>query len=598
MHHSFISALIAVVSAVQAAAQLSGKVGPSTSRADKAAVKTCNVMDYGATADAKTDNGPAIQKAWDDCSAGGGEVYIPEGDYGLGTWLKLSSKKAMSFRLDGTLYRIGTDGGNMLFFQHMQDFEMYSSNSKGAIQGYGYEFHKNDEYGPRILRFYDVKGFSIHDVALVDAPAFHFSLDTCSDGEVYNMAIHGGARGGLDGIDVWGSNIWIHDVEVSNKDECVTVKNPSDHLLIENIFCNWSGGCAMGSLGTDTDIHDIEYTNVYTHNSNQMYMFKSYGGSGTVSNVALNNFIGHSNAYTLDLDATWSSMKPIEGDGILYTNMSFSGWSGTCANGRQRGPIKFNCPPDVPCTDMLVEDFNVWTETGSTVEHGCKNAYGSGVCLKEGAEAGAFTTTQTVTAASGYSTQTMDGELSTGLGLSVSIAIPTIRASYFPGVPVISARMADSAGESKDAVSDATSVKEAAPVETSAPAAAASSTEDATSIETPAPVVEASSAEDSAPVQTSAPEAAPVVDVTSAENSAPVQTGGPFFPPFQSFGGPNMPDFALATTLETAIKPTETQVVPDTETETSLPASESSVKKPSGSSSCNAKRRQRSQANY
>ncbi|RSL72937.1 hypothetical protein CEP53_000967 [Fusarium sp. AF-6] len=613
MHHSFISALIAVGSAVQAAAQLSGKVGPSTSRADKAAVKTCNVMDYGATADATTDNGAAIQKAWDDCSAGGGEVYIPEGDYGLGTWLKLSSKNAMSFRLDGTLYRIGTDGGNMLFFQHMEDFEMYSSNSKGAIQGYGYEFHKNDEYGPRILRFYDVKGFSIHDVALVDAPAFHFSLDTCSDGEVYNMAIHGGARGGLDGIDVWGSNIWIHDVEVSNKDECVTVKNPSDHLLIENIFCNWSGGCAMGSLATDTDIHDIEYTNVYTHNSNQMYMFKSYGGSGTVSNVALNNFIGHSNAYTLDLDATWSSMSPVEGDGILYTNMSFSGWSGTCANGKQRGPIKFNCPPDVPCTDMLVEDFNVWTDSGSTVEYGCKNAYGSGVCLKEGAEAGAFTTTQTVTAASGYSTQTMDGELSTGLGLSVSIAIPTIRASYFPGVPAISARMADSADASQGAVSDATSVQEAAPVETSAAAVAASSVDDATSIETAAPIVEASSAEDAAsietaapvveessaedssPIHTSTPEAAPVVDVTSAENSAPVRTRGPF-PGFQSFGGPNMPNFALATTLETAVKASETQALPDAETETSLPATESSGKNPSGSSSCNAKKRRRSQA--
>jgi rhamnogalacturonan hydrolase len=73
----------------------------------------------------------------------------------------------------------------------------------------------DDEYGPRILRFYDVKGFSIHDVALVDAPAFHFSLDTCSDGEVYNMAIHGGARGGLDGIDVWGSNICKSQVSVN-----------------------------------------------------------------------------------------------------------------------------------------------------------------------------------------------------------------------------------------------------------------------------------------------------------------------------------------------------------------------------------------------
>lgn len=38
------------------------------------------------------------------------------------------------------------------------------------------------------------------------------------------MIIRGGSEGGLDGIDIWGSNIHVHDVEVSNKDECVTVK--------------------------------------------------------------------------------------------------------------------------------------------------------------------------------------------------------------------------------------------------------------------------------------------------------------------------------------------------------------------------------------
>ncbi|KAF4998786.1 hypothetical protein FDECE_11714 [Fusarium decemcellulare] len=552
MHHSFFSALIAVGSAVQAAAQLSGKVGALTSASDKAAVKTCNIMDYGATADAKTDNGPAIQKAWDDCSAAGGEVYVPEGDYGLSTWLKLSSKSPMSFRLDGIIYRIGTDGGNMLFFQHMEDFELYSSTSKGAVQGYGYEFHKNDEYGPRILRFYDIRSFSIHDVALVDAPAFHFSLDTCSDGEVYNMAIHGGARGGLDGIDVWGSNIWIHDVEVSNKDECVTVKNPSDHLLIENIFCNLSGGCAMGSLGTDTDIHDIEYTNVYTHSSNQMYMFKSYGGSGTVSNVALNNFIGHSNAYTLDLDATWSSMDPIDGQGILYTNMSFSGWSGTCANGRQRGPIKFNCPPDVPCTDMQVEDFNVWTEEGDTVEYWCNNAYGSGACLKEGSEAGAFTTTQTVTAASGYSTQTMDGELTAGLGLSASIAIPTIRASYFPGVPAISPRVANAAKESDAVVDDSTG--------------------------SAAPVAEETSS------------VVAVADTTSADTSTPVETSAPAFTAIESSGAPEQPLFLSATTLETALKPSETQDLSESAV-VSAPSSSETSAEPKRPSLCKARRR-------
>ena len=38
------------------------------------------------------------------------------------------------------------------------------------------------------------------------------------------MAIRGADIGGSDGIDVSGSNIWIHDVMVTNRDECVTVK--------------------------------------------------------------------------------------------------------------------------------------------------------------------------------------------------------------------------------------------------------------------------------------------------------------------------------------------------------------------------------------
>jgi len=49
-------------------------------------------------------------------------------------------------------------------------------------------------------------------------------LDTVTNGEVYNVIIRGGNEGGLDGIDVWGTNMWIHDVEVTNKDECVTIK--------------------------------------------------------------------------------------------------------------------------------------------------------------------------------------------------------------------------------------------------------------------------------------------------------------------------------------------------------------------------------------
>lgn len=254
-----------------------------------------------------------------------------------------------------------------------------------------------------------------------------------------------------------------------------------------------------------------------------MYMFKSYGGSGTVNNVALKNFAGHSNAYTLDLDAQWSSMKPIAGDGILYTNMTFSGWSGTCADGHQRGPIKFNCPADVPCTDMQVDDFTVRSNKGDTVEHVCKNAYGSGACLKKG-DGGAYTTTQTVDAASA-ATPTMDGEIENGLGLTVSIAIPTIRPSFFPGVAAISPRMAD-----------ASKAQATARVETSVP------TEAETAADTSAV------ADVTAPINTSA----------ASSTSAAVSEVTPVATSTASTDAPNSLLPEEHSTLETAVKASKT----------------------------------------
>lgn len=32
----------------------------------------------------------------------------------------------------------------MIFVEHTTDFEFYSGNSKGAIQGYGYVFHSGE----------------------------------------------------------------------------------------------------------------------------------------------------------------------------------------------------------------------------------------------------------------------------------------------------------------------------------------------------------------------------------------------------------------------------------------------------------------------
>lgn len=48
----------------------------------------------------------------------------------------------------------------------------------------------------------------------------------------------------------------------------------------------------MGSFGSDTNVSDITYRNIYTWSSNNMMLIKSNGGSGFVENVLLENFIG------------------------------------------------------------------------------------------------------------------------------------------------------------------------------------------------------------------------------------------------------------------------------------------------------------------
>lgn len=129
-------------------------IGPLTSADTKWATKVCDITNYGAVADGKTDTGPAILDAFNAC-ASGGVVNIPLGTFALETWVTLSGGNAWAINLEGVIVRTGTAGGNMIYIEHSTDFEIYSSRGEGAIQGYGYEFLSQGEYGPRLLRLYD-----------------------------------------------------------------------------------------------------------------------------------------------------------------------------------------------------------------------------------------------------------------------------------------------------------------------------------------------------------------------------------------------------------------------------------------------------------
>jgi rhamnogalacturonan hydrolase len=417
-----------------ASAQLSGSVGPTSSSSSKRNT-ICNVLNYGGSI-GSNDIGPAIQSAFDNCVVknSGSTLYLPPGSYNMATWVTLNHGTKWAFQMDGVIHRTSTTGGHMIIAENANDFEFYSSNSAGAIQGNGYQARNA---GPRLFRCISCTNFSIHDLIFVDSPEFHVIIQDGTNGEIYNLAIRGTDLGGSDGIDVSGTNMWIHDVEVTNRDECVTTKNTASYFLIERIWCNQSGGSAIGSLSSGTAIHDIIYRNIYTNGGNQMMMIKSYGGDGYVKNVLFQNFIGHGTAYALDINQYWGNEAA--GNGVALSNITFENWDGIVVDGVQRSPINIICADGAPCTNINLKNVNMWSSTNAATNK-CQSAYGTGSCLKGGSGGSYGATTTTVAKPAGYTTPpTLSGDLANGFATNSPIPIPTIPSTYYPGLPQISA---------------------------------------------------------------------------------------------------------------------------------------------------------------
>jgi rhamnogalacturonan hydrolase len=186
--------------APQASSQLIGPVGATTPLHKK--TRVCNILDFGGVADNSTDVAPSIIDAFDKCvkRQPGSRLVVPAGNYLLKQSIVLSKGTNWAFQLDGliTAEYVGDSTGTSNFlvprelilegFAGVQalnstineegdgkfleiliviinglrclglfaacdanemiavDFEFYSENGLGAIQGQGYLYRIAREY--------------------------------------------------------------------------------------------------------------------------------------------------------------------------------------------------------------------------------------------------------------------------------------------------------------------------------------------------------------------------------------------------------------------------------------------------------------------
>jgi len=347
----------------------------------------CNVLDYGAKADNKTDIGPAIISAYQNCikKSPGSTILIPSGEFLLNSVVELGGTDYI-VQLDGTItLAFNTKlSGYMITFSNCNGVSLTGT---GKIYGQGNLWRPNGDLSkypsrPRLVRFLNSNNCKVNGIQLINAPMFHLVIDG-NNNEVWNVVVTADIIGETDAFDISGENNYIHDVEVTNGDECVTVKTPTKNFLAENIICHYTAGCNMGSFGnapTNAAVSGVYYRNVTMYNSEAGAQIKTYPNNlGYVSNITYEDFKLVEVDYPMVINLFWcphTNCPPSTGT-LTISDVTFRNFQGT-ENGNSRPAVLLDCIPGHECTNIVFTNIDVTASNGAATHDSITNACGSG----------------------------------------------------------------------------------------------------------------------------------------------------------------------------------------------------------------------------
>ncbi|KNF03513.1 hypothetical protein, variant [Puccinia striiformis f. sp. tritici PST-78] len=247
-------------------------------------------------------------------------------------------------------------------------------NGQGTFHGYGDLYRPGGNINhlpqrPRLVRFENCQDVDYSGFNLLDAPLYHLVVAYGTNFKIHDFRISSTDIGETDGIDLSGKNIHVHDVEIKTGDECVTAKSPMDTLLVENIRCINTDGCAIGSFGPSTKgytIQNVLYRNVTLSNASNGVVVKSYSSAeGIIRNITYMDFTLDNVGYPIKFDNTWGetlkkTKRSIIGSGQgsqRWSDAKFINFRGT--GNKYRPLVTLNCPTTYPCRDFKFQNIQL-----------------------------------------------------------------------------------------------------------------------------------------------------------------------------------------------------------------------------------------------
>ena len=294
-----------------------------------------NVKDYGATGRKSDDARPALQKAIDACGkAGGGQVYVPPGEYTSGQ-LHLRSGVRLFVEAGATIYATldssQYDGAKNAALIYGEDLHDIALEGAGTLDGQSaYEWHLNDitdhyilsnqrqmeaagkpllrsfpagfpkeNVYPRmvlLLRCVDVR---IAGLKFLRSRSWTINPYACKRLVIDGVYIYSSQKDGVwaDGIDPDGcQDVHISNSTIETGDDAIVFYSsdiwgpalPTENVTVTNSRLSSSSSAIKFCDGNSKAVRNVTISNVTITNSNRGLAFMVFDG-GIVENVVISN---------------------------------------------------------------------------------------------------------------------------------------------------------------------------------------------------------------------------------------------------------------------------------------------------------------------
>ena len=271
--------------------------------------KVFNIKDYGAVGDGTATETEAVQKAIDAChAAGGGTVWVPAGDYVIGTII-LKSNIALSLdygaSLLGSLNRADYATNLPKPREGWADCLIFAENAVnitieglGVIDGRGTReaFPWKQRFNPRLMRMENCEQLKFSGVTYKRPAFWGIHLVDCRDIHFDTVTIYSRNNNlGNDGIDLDGcENVLVENCDINSGDDAVCLKsslNPCRNIVVRN--CKISSHTAPLKFGASSHggFIDIQVTNCYFYDSQLGAIKLELVDGGRMENVEISRIV-------------------------------------------------------------------------------------------------------------------------------------------------------------------------------------------------------------------------------------------------------------------------------------------------------------------